>query len=1080
MTSTETPEQIFERFQQNGDPVDLAKVFDATAPQLLLLAAHVSPDGGAAEDLLQETFLVAMAKAEQWHATRPLLPWLAGILRHRAQDLARKLRLRRPAAALSDVVIAAEGVGPLGEAECSELLQRVQQALDTLESPFREALVLRLVHGLQPTEIAHALGRPPVTVRGQLKRGLEVLRGVLPVSLTSGLVLLLLPGRGIAATRAAVMAATGKEKVAAISLGGVTRPGVWMAAFACAVGLLAAGAIWLLGAEPTAPPANSSSRVETAEVSSESIGSPMSPTSADTRRDVVVVTKTEANPNKSTLRGRCVRATDGIPLAGGTATVSFGRGRYMTEDEEFRTWPDLIEVRIGFDGLFALEFEPQPLQRVFLDVATPGHTSSFEEWTSLQSGLDIDLGDIKLIPACRLQARVVDGSGAPVPNAWISIERLSGGMADATFGSWSSMDRLSDEHGRITEELLPAPGSYGIASRHDKKLFQVISPTHIDLDSSPVRTIDIVVARTGEEDSLVGRVLDEGGQAVVGLTICIHAEFVDHGNAVTADDGSFYLPLDYPKRARKLFLPSVEQRYRLLDPDREYMVGGEDVQLRVQRKRSVEVPVEVVDARTGKPVEQFGIAHELDYWIEARKFMIPPDRFYRPVDSVRYAGGRTVLTVYPGKHRLTVWPENQDLATAYMVPFTVDDTGAKPIRIELNGYAKGRLRLRNDAGKPLVGVTVKLTHSLASGPSFGSCWSVEAFARGVGGGHSTGVSLQTLTTDADGRAVFRAPIGEDRLGLRLTGPLVRWTRRSLDVVPEEGAEWDVTLPALAKVSGKVGPETFLQRTGPSTADRLAHSMVRSEDSDITMNCVTISLAGKDGSNGGDGVVMPDGSFVIDAALPGDYDVRLNGDNIGEVTVAEVMQLRAGEERQLAIDASKFVPARLAATVLVDGEPWVRGGFHLLAIGANYADGIGLGLAGQGSALMQPATYASFVKWQDQGRDYTLFGTQRCELAVGADVSQTFSFEHRVLRVKVLGPDGKPAAKTMLFATVIDYPEAQRHIKVWFRTDDEGVFVWDPAPPGRAEMRLSRDGGAVVGVVAAEAKPTTERTLQLPQ
>lgn len=1080
MTSTDTPEQIFERFQQNGNPADLAKVFDATAPQLLLLAAHVSPDGGAAEDLLQETFLVAMEKAEQWHATRPLLPWLAGILRHRAQDLARKLRLRRPAAELPDVVVAAEGVGPLSEAESNELLRRVQQALDALESPFREALVLRLVHGLQPTEIAHALGRPPATVRGQLKRGLEALRGLLPVSLASGLALLLLPGRGIAATRAAVIAATGKEKVAALGLGGGTRSGVWLATIACAVGLLTGGVIWLLGAEPTAPPATASSRVETAEVSNGSSGPPVSPAGAAPRRNVVVVTKTEANPNKSTLRGRCLRATDGIPLAGGTATVSFGRGRFMTEDEEFGNWPDRIEVRIGSDGLFQVELEPQPLQRVFLSVATQGHTSSFEEWTSLQSGIDIDLGDIKLIPACRLQARIVDDSGTPVPNAWISIRRLSGGMADATFGSWSSMDRKSDEHGRITEELLPAPGSYGIAARHDKKLFQVIRPTHIDLDSSPVRTIDIVVARTGEEDSLVGRVLDEGGQAVVGLTVCIHAEFVDHGNTVTAEDGSFYLPLDYPKRPRKLFLPSVEQRYRLLDPDREYMVGGKDVQLRVQRKRSFEVPLEVVDARTGKPVEQFGIAHELDYWVEARKFMIPPDRFYRPVDPVRHEGGRTVLTVYPGKHRLTVWPENQDLATAYMVPFTVHDTGAKPIRIELNGYAKARLRLRNDAGKPLVGVTVKLTHSLASGPDFGSCWPVEAFARGVGGGHSTGVSLQTLTTDADGRAVFRAPIGEDRLGLRLIGPLVRWTRRSVDVVPAEGADWELTLPALAKVSGKVGPELFLQRTGPSEADRLAHSMVRSEDSDITMNCVTISLAGKDGSRGGEGVVMPDGSFVIEATLPGDYDVRLNGRNIGEVTVAEVRQLRADEERQLAIDASKFVPARLDATVLVDGKPWVRGDFRLLAIGAKHADDIDLGLGGQGSALMPPATYVSFVEWQDHGRDYTLFSTQRCVLPVGADVSQTFSFEHRVLRVKVLEPDGKPAGNRMLFATVVDYPEAQRHIKDWFRTDDDGVFVWDPAPPGRAEMRLSRDGGAVVGVVASDAKPTTERTLQLPQ
>ena len=89
MTEPTPPETMFRRYRDQGDPAALAAVFDQTAPRLLLLAAHVTPDAAAAEDLLQETFLAAMEAAPRWDDNRPLLPWLAGILRHKAMHLAR-------------------------------------------------------------------------------------------------------------------------------------------------------------------------------------------------------------------------------------------------------------------------------------------------------------------------------------------------------------------------------------------------------------------------------------------------------------------------------------------------------------------------------------------------------------------------------------------------------------------------------------------------------------------------------------------------------------------------------------------------------------------------------------------------------------------------------------------------------------------------------------------------------------------------------------------------------------------------------------------------------------------------------
>jgi len=1086
MTPEHTPEQVFQRYQQTADPAELAKVFDQTAPQLLLLAAHVSPDAAAAEDLVQETFLVAMEKAEQWDADRPLLPWLGGILRHRAQDLARRLKLRRPAAQLSDVYAEAEGVGPLGEAEGTELLQRVQEALERLQSPFREALVLRIVHGLQPTEIAHALGRPPATVRGQLKRGLEALRGTLPVGLASALALLLLPGKGIAATRQAVLAnaydvAQAKAgSVAAAVADPVRAPhyGMWLAAAALTIASFVGGYYVFFDAPPIAPPSGVVAAAETVDGNGSQSDTDQVASDTTERQDVTVVSKTPATPTRANLRGRCISAVDAIPLARGIARLAFGRGRFMTSDPEFRNWPDPIEVPIGTDGRFAIEFEPKRLQRVYLEIVAPGFTESSQEWTSMQSGIDVDLGDIKLLPGCRVLTKVVDEQGNAVPNAWISFEHTSGGTAGATFGMWSSFDRQSDAAGIISAEVLPAPGRYSIRPTHGHDEYKVVGPAYIQIGNEVARDLEVIVKKVGPSESIRGRVVDEYDRPVAGLVVCVDPLMMDLGNTETAADGSFVLPFHYPRGTHKLHLPMVEQRYRMAEPEREFAMGAKDLTVRVKALTGFDVAVEVVDARSGRPVEWFGVAHEIDYWTEERVVTIPPDRFYRPVEPQQYEGGRTTIKVYPGQHQLQVWPKDPELATGYMIPFTVGDDGCAPIRVELNGYADARVRLRDETGKPLAGVEVRLTHSLACRDGFGSLWSAEEFAMGRGGGRSTGVALQTLTTDRDGRAVFRAPIGDERLGLQLKGKVVRFDRRKMGAVPKEGIDWEIELPALAIVRGTIGPDVFLDRTGPSAEIRLTHSMVRAEDSDLPYNCVTAWLRDADGNPGGRGVLLPDGKFEILGALPGDYDLVLEDNDIGKVVVARVQELRAGETREVVADASKFVPARLQARVLLDGAPWSAGKLKLVGEGKYNTVRIGLDSSGRSDTVIKPGRYLPCVSWGDRDQAATVYADKRIELGFGADANMQFAFEHRVLRIKVLGKDGGPAKEQMLFYKCVDFPEAQGWREA-FKTDADGMHVFDPVQPGRIELRLKKDG-PVFATVAAEARKVTELTVQLPR
>src|SRR5262245_60344626 len=101
-------EQQFARFRSSGDANALAAVFDALAPELLLVAAHVAPAATDAEDRVQATFLDAIEKAARWDTARPLLPWLIGILVNHARGLRRRRARELDASRIAPLVATVE------------------------------------------------------------------------------------------------------------------------------------------------------------------------------------------------------------------------------------------------------------------------------------------------------------------------------------------------------------------------------------------------------------------------------------------------------------------------------------------------------------------------------------------------------------------------------------------------------------------------------------------------------------------------------------------------------------------------------------------------------------------------------------------------------------------------------------------------------------------------------------------------------------------------------------------------------------------------------------------------------------
>lgn len=170
-------ERLFLRYRRKGCPTALGRVFDATAPHLLRVAGHLAGDREEAEDLLQETFLVAIQKADRWNEEQPLLPWLFGIL----ANLARRARRRGSRSPDPDRLPTTESPSPPETLARSEIRHAIEQALADLTEPYRRVLTLHLGEGLGANEVAERLSCSPSTVRTQIKRGLARLRKSLPV-----------------------------------------------------------------------------------------------------------------------------------------------------------------------------------------------------------------------------------------------------------------------------------------------------------------------------------------------------------------------------------------------------------------------------------------------------------------------------------------------------------------------------------------------------------------------------------------------------------------------------------------------------------------------------------------------------------------------------------------------------------------------------------------------------------------------------------------------------------------------------------------------------------------------------------
>ncbi|MEO6710926.1 MAG: sigma-70 family RNA polymerase sigma factor, partial [Planctomycetota bacterium] len=192
---------LFERFRDRNDLRALARVFDATAPELASVAAHMAKTAEEAEDLLQATFLSAIERSASFDSSRPVVPWLVGILalharkqRERAGREIDTLRVRQPGEA-----------DPASEVEREEISRAVESAVAQLGPNYAPLVRRHLIDGATPRVLAREFEMSPITARVRLHRGLKRLRQLLPVGLSTAALGMIARQVDLAAVRGSVL-----------------------------------------------------------------------------------------------------------------------------------------------------------------------------------------------------------------------------------------------------------------------------------------------------------------------------------------------------------------------------------------------------------------------------------------------------------------------------------------------------------------------------------------------------------------------------------------------------------------------------------------------------------------------------------------------------------------------------------------------------------------------------------------------------------------------------------------------------------------------------------------------------------
>lgn len=178
-------EEVLERVRA-GEAACFEVLMRRYNARLFRVARSIVGDDDEAEDVMQEAYVRAWTKLDQFEGRSSFATWLTRIAVHEA--LARRRRSGRERASEAGALDARAGGRPVSDevrdaapgpqevAVDHELAALLQQAVDALPEPARVVFVLREVEGLSGAETAAALDLTEGAVKVRLHRARAALR----------------------------------------------------------------------------------------------------------------------------------------------------------------------------------------------------------------------------------------------------------------------------------------------------------------------------------------------------------------------------------------------------------------------------------------------------------------------------------------------------------------------------------------------------------------------------------------------------------------------------------------------------------------------------------------------------------------------------------------------------------------------------------------------------------------------------------------------------------------------------------------------------------------------------------------
>jgi RNA polymerase sigma-70 factor (ECF subfamily) len=167
------------------DPELLDRLIEEYQYRLFRYLLYITGSPERAEDFFQETWIRVLERGHQYDGRFKFEAWLFTIARNLVIDWQRQKKtvsldaMTDPDEGKGFEIVDEKAESPLHLFLQGEAQNQVQASLEQLPAAYREVLLLRFQEEMQLDEIARIQAKPISTVKSQLYRGLEALKGLL-------------------------------------------------------------------------------------------------------------------------------------------------------------------------------------------------------------------------------------------------------------------------------------------------------------------------------------------------------------------------------------------------------------------------------------------------------------------------------------------------------------------------------------------------------------------------------------------------------------------------------------------------------------------------------------------------------------------------------------------------------------------------------------------------------------------------------------------------------------------------------------------------------------------------------------